>query len=421
MTGPITPPPRPPQAILPVNLHEPGELRLSCHPSLAPYLAREVESLGMPVDRVSRTAVLTHGTWADAWRLCLELRTANTVLRPLASFPCDSPKTLYHQIRTIPWETVVPEDGYLTIESTVNHPSVDNSMFPNLRVKDAICDHLVKVRGARPDSGPDRRGVVVHLHWDGSRASVALNAAGRKLADRGYRRMPHRAPLREPLAAAMIMESGWDGQRPLLLPMCGSGTLAIEAALLALDRAPGLLRLGFGFERTLGLDEPRWKSIRTEVRRRARKQIDAPIIATDIDPDAVDAARRNAMTAGVDHLIRFEVCDFADTPVPEPAATPAVTDDEGGPAGILIVNPEYGARLGEERALEPVYQRLGQWFRDALPGWHCHLLSGNPRLTKHLGLRASRRVPFMNATLECRLLAYEIRQRRRRDEGDHDA
>ena len=212
----------------------------------------------------------------------------------------------------------------------------------------------------------------------------------------------------------MVMESGWDGRRPLLLPMCGSGTLAIEAALLALDRAPGLLRLGFGFEQTLGLDEPRWKDLRAEVRRRARKHIDAAIIATDIDPDAVEAARRNAMTAGVEHLIRFEVCDFAETPVPEPADDAA---DGETPAGILIVNPEYGARLGDERALEPVYQRLGQWFRETLPGWHCNLLSGNPRLTKHLGLRASRRVPMMNATLECRLLAYEIRHRRRRDDG----
>jgi putative N6-adenine-specific DNA methylase len=389
-----------------VILDHESELRATCHPGLAGYLSAEIEALGLPVGRMTRTGVLTRGRWPDVWRLCLELRTANTVLRPLKSFSCDSPKTLYHHVRSIPWEEVIPdEDGYLTVESTVDHPSVDNSMFPNLRVKDAICDHLIKVRGRRPDSGSDRRGVVVHLHWSGPRATISLKAGGRKLADRGYRKMAHRAPLREPLAAAIVMESSWDGRRPLLVPMCGSGTLAIEAALIALDRAPGLLRLGFGFERTVGLDQEAWKEMRAEVRRRSRKSLDAPIIATDIDPDAVEAARRNALTAGVEHLIEFAVGDFAETRIPEPA------DDEG-PAGVLLVNPEYGERLGDERALEPVYERLGTWFRESLPGWNCHLLSGNPRLTKHLGLRSSRRVPFLNATVECRLLEYEIRARR---------
>lgn len=382
------------------------DLRATCHPGLAGYLSTEIEALGLPVGRMTRTGVVTRGRWPDVWRLCLELRTANTVLRPLKFFPCDSPKTLYHHVRSIPWEQIIPDDdGYLTVESTVDHPSVDNSMFPNLRVKDAICDHLIKVRGHRPDSGSDRHGVVVHLHWNGPRATISINAGGRKLADRGYRKMAHRAPIREPLAAAMVMESGWDGHRPLLVPMCGSGTLAIEAALIALDRAPGLLRLGFGFEQLVGLDQEAWKTMRAEVRGRSRKTLQAPIIATDIDPDAIEAARRNALTAGVEHLIEFAVSDFAETRIPEAA------DDEG-PAGVLLVNPEYGERLGDERALEPVYERLGTWFRESLPGWNCHLLSGNPRLTKHLGLRSSRRVPFLNATVECRLLEYEIRARR---------
>ena len=385
-------------------LDESSTLRLGCQPGLAPFLAREVEALGMPVDRMERTAILTHGSWEDAWRLCLELRTAHSVLRPLKRFPCDSPKTLYHSIRSIPWEEIVPEDGRLTVESTVDHPSIDNSMFPNLRVKDAICDHLVKVRGTRPDSGSDRRGVVVHLHWARDRATVSLNAAGRKLADRGYRKAAHRAPVRETLAAAMVMDSGWDGRRPLLVPMCGSGTIAIEAALIALDRAPGLLRLGFAFERTLGLDAERWRRMRTEVRSRGRKTLPAPIVATDLDPKAVEAARSNALTAGVEHLIEFDVRDFAATRVPS-----AAQDD--GPGGVVIVNPEYGARLGEEEALAPTYGRLGAWFRESLPGWRCHVLSGNPRLTKHLGLKAGRRTPFVNSRIECRLLAYEIRDR----------
>ena len=380
-----------------MDLARPRDIRITCAPALAPWLSQEMAPLELPVTARTKTSVTTHGTWTDTWRLCLELRTALQVLYPIKSFRCRSPDDLYREARSMAWEEILAPDGYLTVEARVEHPSINNSMFPNLRLKDAIVDRIAAETGERPDSGPQRRGVVVHLYWKGERATIALNASGRKLADRGYRRNPHKAPLQETLAAAIMLATGWKGQCPLALPMCGSGTLAIEAALIALDRAPGLLRSTFGFEHVRGFDEKHWSALRAAARRRARKTPSVPIVASDLDERAVAAARRNAETAGVAHLIEFYEADFASAPLP---SSP----------GVLIVNPEYGARLGQEELLQPTYERLGSYFKDRCAGWSCFVFSGNRYLTGSIGLKASRRVPFFNAQIECRLLKYEMWQ-----------
>ncbi len=378
-----------------MDLARSRDIRITCAPGLAPWLSEEVAPLELPVTGRTKTSVTTHGTWTDTWRLCLELRTALQVLYPIKSFRCRSPEDLYREARSMAWEEILDSSGYLTVESRVDHPSINNSMFPNLRLKDAIVDRIADVAGRRPDSGADRRGVVVHLFWKDDRATIALNAAGRKLADRGYRRSPHRAPLQETLAAAVVLATGWRGREPLALPMCGSGTLAIEAALIALDRAPGLLRPSFAFMHARDFDEKRWSGLRSAARRRASRNLRVPIIASDLDDRAIEAARRNADTAGVAHLIEFHVSDFATAPLP-------------ARAGVLIVNPEYGARLGEESQLRPTYERLGSYFKDRCPGWACYVLSGNRQLSGSIGLKASRRVPLFNADIECRLLRYEM-------------
>jgi len=384
----------PPYAVR-VNLSRTRDIRITCAPGLVPWLTEELTPLELPLVSRMRTGLATHGTWTDTWRLCLELRTAFQVLYPIASFRCASPDELYRRTRALAWEDVLGPDTYLTVESRVDDPSIDNSMFPNLRLKDAIVDRLQEKTGRRPDSGPERKGAVVHLFWKDGEATIALNAAGRKLADRGYRRNPHRAPLQETLAAAIILATGWRGEVPLVLPMCGSGTLAIEAALIALDRAPGLLRSRFGFESILGFEAETWSGLRAAARRRSRRALDVRITASDIDELAIAAARRNAETAGVAHLIDFHVCDFASTPMPDRA-------------GVLVVNPEYGARMGTEEDLRPTYERLGSFFKERCPGFTCHVLSGNRTLAASLGLKASRKVPFFNADIECRLLRYEM-------------
>jgi putative N6-adenine-specific DNA methylase len=387
-----------------MDFDQPSTIRVSCAHGLAPHTARELEQLGCPPQRTDRTGVECAGTLHDAMRLNLHLRTALHVLYTLKSFRCGSPDELYRATRRIAWDEIIAPDGYLTVNSFVDHPSINNTMFANVRVKDAIVDRVAERCGRRPDSGPRGNGVVVNLFWKGSRAILYLNASGDKLADRGYRRIPHGAPLQETLAAAILIATGYDGTQPLVLPMCGSGALAIEAALLALNRAPGLLRAKYAIMHVLGFDADAYKTLRIATQKQGRKTLEQPIIATDIDPTAVEAARKNATTAGVDHLIRFDVCDFAQTPLPDEP-------------GIIVLNPGYGRRMGEIRALEQTYTRIGDFFKQRCPGWTGFVFTGNLDLAKKVGLRTSRRVPFFNADIECRLLAYELYQGTRKQKN----
>ncbi len=332
-------------------------------------------------------------------KLNLHLRTAYNVLYLLRQFQCDGPDELYEQVGAVAWEELIPPNEYISVVGRIDTTSIDNSMFASLKVKDAIADRMVKKTGARPDSGKEKRAIVVNLYWKGDLAWLYLNTSGLKLTDRGYRRMPFKAPMRESLAAGVVMATGYDGSVPLVNPMCGSGTIAIEAALIAARRAPGLLRTNFGFTHLNCFDEDLWRTIRNnaakEGKKLAKKNRPARVIATDISPDAIVAAQRNAMTAGVEHLIDFSVCDFASTPVPEEK-------------GIVVVNPEYGVRLGEIESLGDMYKRLGDFFKQKCPGWTCYIFTGNLALAKKVGLRTSRRTAFFNADIECRLLKYDM-------------
>jgi putative N6-adenine-specific DNA methylase len=389
-----------------VDFDHPSTIRVTCAHGLAACLARELEALGHEPQRSDRTGVEFTGTLNEAMRLNLQLRTALHVLYRLKSFRCHSPDELYRATRAIAWDEIIAPDSYLTVNSFVDHPSINNTMFANVRVKDAIVDRVAERYGRRPDSGPRGNGVVINLFWKGSRAMLYLNASGDKLADRGYRRIPHGAPLQETLAAAILMETGYDGMQPLVLPMCGSGALAIEASLMALDRAPGLLRAKYAIMHVLGFDADAYKTMRIATQKQGRKTLEQPIIATDVDPRAVEAARKNATTAGVDHLIRFDVCDFQQTPLPDEP-------------GIMILNPGYGKRMGEIRALEQTYSRIGDFFKQRCPGWTGYVFTGNLELAKKVGLRTSRRIELYNADIECRLLEYELyRGTRKRKKGD---
>ncbi|MEE9297023.1 MAG: class I SAM-dependent RNA methyltransferase, partial [Phycisphaerae bacterium] len=201
-----------------------------------------------------------------------------------------------------------------------------------------------------------------------------------------------------------ILATGYDGSVPLVNPMCGSGTLAIEAALIASGRPPGLLRDNFGFMHCRGFDSDTWQSMRRSAKKIRNKGTIAPIIATDIDAGAIRAARKNAETAGVHHMIRFDVCDFAETPIPPEE-------------GIVIINPEYGERLGVIAELEKTYGRMGDFFKQRCAGWTGYIFTGNLELAKKVGLRASRRMEFFNAKIDCRLLKYELYAGTRRKEN----
>jgi putative N6-adenine-specific DNA methylase len=374
-----------------------GTIRLTCTRGLSPWLEREVRALGLEPRAVDETGVELAGTLRDCMTLNLRSHVATYVLFLLERFTCRSPDELYRRVVALPWEDVISPDERLSVLSAVDHPTITDSRFANRRVKDAIVDRIARRRGRRPDSGPERENAVVSLYWSGDDGRVYLNTTGRKLSDRGYRRIPGQAPMRETLAAAVVLETGYDGTAPFVNPMCGSGTLAIEAALLASGRAPGLLRSNFGFAHVVGFDDGDWQATRREAHRLRAAGPPAPIVATDLDPGAVEAARKNAATAGVDQLIEFRVCDFAETPLPERP-------------GVVVINPGYGERVGEVRELEATYARVGDFFKRRCAGWTGYVFTGNPGLAKKIGLRTSRRVPFFNAWIECRLLRYELYQ-----------
>ncbi|MDD5458510.1 MAG: class I SAM-dependent RNA methyltransferase [Phycisphaerae bacterium] len=374
---------------------------ITCAKGLSEMLRSEVETLGLAVDSSHETGVEITGNLYDAMKLNLYSRVAFNILYLLDSFDCRNPDQLYRRLVKYPWEEIISPKEYVCVVGRIETPTIENTMYANLKVKDAIVDRIQQKTGSRPDSGKERDRVVVQVYWKDEKCWVYLNTSGQKVSDRNYRKLPTKAPLRESLAAAIILATGYDGTVPLICPMCGSGTLAIEGALIASRRVPGLMRSNYAFMHTLLYDDAAWQRIRTEALRQSKKRgkaqfQPAKIIATDIDPGAVDAARRNAMTAGVDHLIEFSVCDFAETPI-EPDA-----------GGIIIMNPEYGMRLGEIEKLTETYSRIGDFFKQKCAGYTGYIFTGNPELAKKVGLRTSRKIPFFNGSIECRLLKYDL-------------
>jgi putative N6-adenine-specific DNA methylase len=226
-------------------------------------------------------------------------------------------------------------------------------------------------------------------------ATIYLDTSGDTIAKHGYRKIPFKAPLQESLAAAIILASKWDRKQNFLNPMCGSGTLAIEAAMLAVNKAPGLLRSNFGFIHIKGFNNDQWEEMRRDARLKTLRKTGGKIIATDISQPAIDAALKNAMTAGVNHLIEFKKCDFRETDVP-------------GNGGVVIINPEYGERLGEESELEFVYKEIGDFFKKKCKGYTGYVFTGNLNLAKKIGLKSKRRIEFYNGNIDCRLLEYEL-------------
>jgi putative N6-adenine-specific DNA methylase len=369
--------------------------RVTCAPSLAPYLKQELEDLGFEVLSMDKTGVETVATTAECMQLNLRLRTAFHVLQRFADINCRNAEELYSEAKRLPWDRVIDPEGFLSVTSNVRNETITNSMFPNMRLKDAICDKLVEKIGKRPDAGSSTEGMVVNLHWVDNKARMYLNMTGRKLSDRGYRKMPFMAPMRETIAAAVLMEMKYDGSRPLVVPMCGSGTIAIEAALMAKQRAPGLLRSNYSCNHWLTADKNAWNQERADAKKLMAKNDPAPIIASDIEQEAIEASKKNAVTAGVDHLIDFHVCDFAQTPMPDTC-------------GDVVLHGEYGLRLGEDDELVATYKRIGDYLKTDCAGWDGYVFTSGKPLIGAIRLKVARRTPFINAEIDCRLLRYEL-------------
>jgi putative N6-adenine-specific DNA methylase len=358
-------------------------------------LEGELQALGIADPAVETGGVRFRGTLADCYRANLWLRTANRILMPLTEFSCDTKESLYEGARALPWPQYLTPDMTLAVDCNLRDSALTHAGFVALKTKDAIVDCLRDHFGRRPNVAPRDPDLRINVHLVRNRCTISLDTSGGSLHQRGYRRERAEAPLKETLAAALVELTGWDGITPLLDPMCGSGTIPIEAALKASGRPPGLLRRDFGFQRWPGYHPAPWQKLMREAREQILETLPAPIVGSDLSAKALAMARKNAAWAGVGKLVtlnRGDICELAPPPGP----------------GTLLFNPPYGERLGEIEELKSLYRRIGDAMKQKAAGYTAYLFSGNPQLAKFVGLKASRRIVLFNGPIECRLLRYEL-------------
>jgi len=363
---------------------------------LEEVVAGELRALDLPVLDVAPGLVGFKGRMEDAWRACLWLRAGRRVLLPLGTFPAPDAEALYEGALGLPWEDYLATDRTFAVEASVRDSAFNHSGFVALKVKDAVADRLRERLGSRPDvdrTDPDVR-VVVHVGR--GEADVSLDVAGGPLHKRGYRAKSVSAPLNETLAAGILLLAGYDGQVPFADPFCGSGTFCIEAALIATNTAPGLLRSKpFGFQRWPGTDEEAWRRMVAQAEE-ARRPAPRPIFGSDVDPAAVRAADANAEMACMERWAKFRRADAR-------AFTPP-----RGAAGLIAANPPYGDHAGAGEDLPEIYHAFGDALKQRCPGWRAFVLTGAPALAKSIGLHPKRKFALFNGPLPVKLLEFEM-------------
>jgi 23S rRNA G2445 N2-methylase RlmL len=373
-----------------------SDILITCAPDLSALTGREINQLSIPIKEILPHGIVVEGTAQTAMYLCMHLRTANKVLFLLKEAKAETPEDLYQITKKINWENLFSNTSYFSIDSFVQNSTIRDTRFANVRCKDAIADYFVEKTGKRPDSGPLRDKVVIFLYWRESSLSIYLDLSGEPISRHGYRINPWKAPMAEPLAAGVVITSEWDPATPFINPMCGSGTLAIEAALIGINKIPGLVRNDYAFQHIHGYEENMWHTMKKMALQNVKSSLPFKIIASDHDQRALDAAKGNAEIAGVDHLIDFVLSDFQDTPIEE------------GQEGVVMLNPEYGERLGNEESLELTYKEIGDFFKQKCGGYKGFVFTGNLELAKRIGLKPKRKIKFFSAKIECRLMQYEL-------------
>jgi 23S rRNA (guanine2069-N7)-methyltransferase / 23S rRNA (guanine2445-N2)-methyltransferase len=367
---------------------------------LADLLAKELAILGAADVRERTTGVAFSGTLEPAYRACLESRLANRVFLELSRFEAPSAEAFYGAARQIDWPQHLGPRATLACDFSGKHPAITHSHFGALKLKDAIVDAMRDATGARPDIALDRPGVRVHAHAHGTQITISIDLAGESLHRSGYRGAAGEAPLKENVAAGMLARAGWAelaaGGAEFLDPMCGSGTLVIEAAMMAAGCAPGLKREYFGLLGWRGHDEALWRRLRAQARSLCRADAKPTVVlrGQDRDPAAVRDARANAQRAGIGSWVEFEV-------------RPLSQVEPRGPAGLLCTNPPYGVRLQDLEAARAVHRELGQVLRERFQGWQAAVLTA-PQLGMELGIRAARTHTLWNGAIECRLLRMRV-------------
>ena len=371
--------------------------------------------MGYEPIEVTENTVVVRGDMRDVMKLNLKLRTAHRVLVPLLRTRCRNIRDLYEAVYSIDWENLLEADGYFSVSSIVHNYTIRDTRIPSLYTKDAIADRMREKCQRRPDSGGENIGAAVFVYWELNEVIIYLDTSGEPLSKRGYRKIPGSAPMQETLAAACLMAMDWDCKSPFLSPMCGSGTPAIEAVMMAMNKAPGSLKGHFAFQSIKDYNRiipgesaptvaPRqhagaspeqiWKEIVSATKAEEKTEDLPRVIATDISPEAVENAHTNAIAAGVAQYIEFSACDFAETPIPEEK-------------GTIFFNPEYGIRLGDPKELAPIYERIGTFMHERCSGWMGGLITGNPDLSRLVNLYYRNRIQFFNGPIDCRLFLYE--------------
>lgn len=356
--------------------------------------ALELSRLGAERIAAVRGGVSFAGDRSVLYKSLLMLRTASRVLVKLGQFPCATPQDLYDGVRALPWLELLTPAMTLAVDCTLKDSDITHSHFAALKAKDAIVDLLRDSSGLRPSIDTKSPDLRVNLHIAKNSCTVSLDASGSPLDRRGWRLDRNDAPLRETLAAAIIMHTGWDGTVPLLDPMCGSGTLLIEAAGIGLGQPAGAGR-EFGLMRWRDFDRRLWEKCLDEASVAAASSLGVPLLGFDKDPKAIISCRENARRAGMEYLVSFDRRAFEET-------------EPNGHNGILVMNPPYGVRMGEAAELEKLYRKIGEVFKRRFAGWTAYLLAGDLELAKKVGLKPARRFVLFNGPLECRLLKYEL-------------
>ncbi|MGH8443016.1 MAG: bifunctional 23S rRNA (guanine(2069)-N(7))-methyltransferase RlmK/23S rRNA (guanine(2445)-N(2))-methyltransferase RlmL [Nevskiaceae bacterium] len=370
---------------------------------LEPLLARELAALGAQSVKEQGGGVAFEGDLAVAYRACLWSHLASRILLPLTRFPLADAETLYQGARAIDWTDVFDIKTTFAIEVAGRSAAVTHTHYAGLKVKDAIADAFRGKTGKRPDVDTENAQIRVHLHLDKDEAQLALDLSGESLHRRGYRRAGAQAPLKENLAAAILMRCDWPALAaqgaPLLDPMCGAGTLVLEAALMAADVAPGLARARFGFERWLDHQPKVWRELQEEAEARAKagRARELPLLTGyDLDTAAIRAARDNAQRAGFADRVSFAAQDLSEARPPNPLS------------GLVVTNPPYGERMGAEAEVIKLHSLLGATLKEHFGGWQAAVFTGRPDLGPRIGLRAHDTFSMYNGPLPCKLLRFEV-------------
>ena len=366
----------------------------SCPRGLEALLADELLGFGARNTERVPGGVAFDGDMRLCYRANLESRLATRVLARLARAPYRNEKDVYEAALAVRWPEWFSEKHSIRVDVNAIRSPLKSLEFATLRIKDAVCDRFRADRGSRPDVDTHSPGVRIQGFLDKENVTLYLDTSGEPLHKRGYRKEAGEAPLKENLAAGIVRLTGWDASEPLLDPMCGSGTLAIEAAMMALAVPPGHAR-GFGFERLADFDRRGWSEVREAALARRTPPRRLAIFARDRYGEELKKARSNLEAAGLADCVELKQADILDS------GAPAL-------AGVLIANPPYGARMGEDRALAEFYPKLGDTLKKYYPGWRCYFFSGDTRLPRLIRLTASKRTPLYNGPLECRLYEYRI-------------